>query len=273
MTPVPSDDDRGPETDAGFYDEPTIAWSLRAVGSHLHPGGEEATVLLAQRAANHGFPLRSRILDLGSGLGAPSRFLARRFLSTVVGVDSERGSQRAARGAAVAEGLAERCPLVLGRGELLPFASETFDGAWSQDALGHMNKEAVIREFARVLVPGGLLVFSDWIARAPLTGEQLSELERSWNFQSPLRVAEYVALLEANGFELLLAEDVTYLGGARGGAPALDQERWEADFARRYGSDELAQQESRVASWVTLLKSGAAGNGMFVARKRSDLVE
>ena len=125
----------------GFYDAPTIDWSLRTVGSHLHPGGEEATVLLAQRADSHGFPSGARVLDLGSGLGAPSRFLARRFAATVVGVDIERGSQLSARAGADTEGLGARCPLLLGVGEALPLAAGAFDAAWSQDALCHMHKQ------------------------------------------------------------------------------------------------------------------------------------
>ena len=36
---------------ADFYDEPGMQWSLRSVGSHLHPGSEEATVVEAKRTA------------------------------------------------------------------------------------------------------------------------------------------------------------------------------------------------------------------------------
>jgi SAM-dependent methyltransferase len=262
-------------TAGGVYDSPTVEWSLRTVGPHLHPGGEEATVLLAQRAAAHGFPRGGRVLDLGSGLGAPARFVARRFGATVVGVDAERSSQLAARAGAVAEGLEGRCPLLLGAGEALPLASQSFDAAWSQDALCHMHEDRALTEVARVLRPGATLAFSDWIARAPLTGEERSELAEHWGFPSLLRVAEYVALLDACGFEVLLAEDVTHLRGGRdassGGearaAPA-DQGAWEASFASRHGGEELARQEARSASWVALLDAGRGGNGIFVARRR-----
>ena len=264
----------GPPARGSLYDPPTIEWSLRAVGPHLHPGGEEATVLLAQRAGNHGFPSAAHVLDLGSGLGAPARFLARRFAATVLGLDVERRSQLSARAGAAAEGLVERCPLLLGVGEALPFAASSFDAAWSQDALCHMHKQPTLAEVARVLRPGAVLAFSDWIARDRLSTDELRDLEQRWSFPALLRPAEYVALLEASGFELLLAEDVTYLRGARatrsGAAPA-DQGAWTAGFARRHGGEELARQEARGASWVALLDAGKAGNAIFVARRRAEV--
>ena len=253
-----------------LYDSPTIDWSLRAVGPHLHPGSEEATVLLAQRAAGHGFLSAARVLDLGSGLGAPARFLARRFAATVVGLDIERRSQLTARAGAAAEGLVERCPLLLGVGEALPFAAGSFAAAWSQDALCHMHKQPTLAELARVLRPGAVLAFSDWIARDRLSTDEARDLEERWSFPALLRPAEYVALLEAGGFELLLAEDVTYLRAARGGAAPEDQGAWSAGFARRHGGEELARQEARGASWVALLDAGKVGNGMFVARRRAE---
>jgi cyclopropane fatty-acyl-phospholipid synthase-like methyltransferase len=51
------------------------------------PGREEATAALAERAAHYGFPERGRVLEVGSALGGPTRFIARRFAATIVCVD------------------------------------------------------------------------------------------------------------------------------------------------------------------------------------------
>ena len=252
----------------GFYDSPTVDWSLRVAGPHLHPGGEEATVLLAQRAAAHGFRTGGRVLDLGCGLGAPSRFVARRFVATVIGVDIEAASLRAAREGARVEGLGERCLALCGVGEALPFADASFDAAWSQDALCHMREGEALAELARVLRPGAVLAVSDWIARASLDESERASLEQAWSFPSLLRVAEYAALLDASGFDLLFAEDVSYLRGTRAGVAPPDQGAWEASFVGRHGGEEFARQEARVASWVELMNAGKAGNAMFVARRR-----
>ena len=208
------------------------------------------------------------MLDLGSGLGAPARFIARRFAASVVSLDAEPNSQSAARLHAAAEGLSARCPQVLGLGEALPFAGGVFDAAWSQDALCHMRKERTLGEVARVVRGGGLFVFSDWLARDRLTAGELRELELRWSFPSLLRLGEYAALLDASGFDLLLAEDVTHLRGPRRSVPE-DQGAWEAIFARRHGGDRLTEQEARGRSWVELLEAGRTGYGMFVAKRRA----
>ncbi len=250
----------------GIYDDPALEWSLRAIGPHLHPGAEEATVLLAQHAAAHGFPVGARVLDLGSGLGAPARFVARRFAATVVGLDAELRCQRAALQAATAEGVSGRCPQVLGVSEALPLRDTSFDAAWSQDAMCHMHKEPTVREVARTLRTGAVFAFSDWIARERLDDDELSELREYWSFPSLLRVDEYVALLEASGFELLLAEDVTHLRRRERAAPE-DQAAWEASFVRRHGAEELSRQERRGSVWVTKVDAGRTGHGQFVARR------
>ena len=149
----------------GVYDDSGMAWSLRSVGPHLHPGSEEATVALAARAAQYGLKSGGRILEIASALGAPARFVARRFSSTVICVDRDLRMHRALQAAAAAEQLSLRCLPVRSVTEQLPLRTACMDGAWSQDAMCHMDKPAVVRECARVLRPGAIFAFSDWIAR------------------------------------------------------------------------------------------------------------
>ncbi|MDQ6680778.1 MAG: class I SAM-dependent methyltransferase, partial [Pseudomonadota bacterium] len=152
---------------ADVYDDPTITWSLHGVGTHLHSGGEDATVALATRAASFEFPTGGRLLDVASALGGPARYLARRFAATVLCVDGTRRMHEHALRFHQLEETVLRCPLVLARTERLPFADACCDAAWSEDALCHMDKPAVLAEVARVLRPAALFVFSDWIARLP----------------------------------------------------------------------------------------------------------
>jgi SAM-dependent methyltransferase len=62
------------------------------------------------------------------------------------------------------------------RTEHLPLADACCDAAWSQDALCHMEKPAVVAEAARVLRPGAVFAFTDFIARTPLTAEERATL-------------------------------------------------------------------------------------------------
>jgi SAM-dependent methyltransferase len=175
----------------------------------------------------------------------------------------------AAQPANRAEGLGLRVQPTLARCERLPLAAASCDAAWSQDALCHMDKPPVIAEVARVLRPGATFAFSDWIARAPLTAEELAALRDLWAFPSLLRLPEYVALLDAAGFDILYVEDTTAgTYGAGSSAPA-DQELWLHAFIQDFGEAELDRQRQRSDHWRTLVESGRTGNARFIARRRA----
>jgi len=252
----------------GVYDEAGMAWALHSVGPHLHPGSEEATVALASRAAQYGFASGGRILEVASALGAPARFIARRFSSTVVCVDRDQEMHRRLLVTATAEELALRCLPVRALVELLPLRDGCMDAAWSQDAMCHMDKPVVVRECARVLRPGAVFAFTDWIARSELSEADRAMLAQSWAFPSLLTIAEYVSLLDSAGFDLLLAEDRT---GISGGGPAVtppDKAAWEASFIARFGAAVFESNIARAESWRRLVVEGRGGFGMFVARRR-----
>lgn len=98
--------------------------------------------------------LRKRVLEIGCGHGNVTRELARRAESAeglVVGLD--RDSLPAAT-AGLFTG-----PLVEGEASALPFADGCFDLALCQNALLWVEDlDGVMREAARVLAPGGVLI-------------------------------------------------------------------------------------------------------------------
>jgi N-acetylglucosaminyldiphosphoundecaprenol N-acetyl-beta-D-mannosaminyltransferase len=90
-----------------------------------------------------------RVLDLGCGNGCYTAELARRA-ERVCGIDLHMPHLEAFR---------EAIPRVQGSGELLPFASESFDAVTMIEVLEHTDGDTkVLAECIRVLKPGGLLV-------------------------------------------------------------------------------------------------------------------
>ena len=252
-----------------IYTAPAVEWQVRLLGTHLHPGSEEATVALAARAAHYGFAEGGLILDLASALGGPARFLARRFAATVICIDVNRRMHAALTNAARAEGLTLRCLPTLARTEQLPLATASCNAAWSQDALCQMDKPAVLAEVARVLRPDALFAFTDFIVRSGLRSEDAEDLAREWGFPSLPRLSQYAALLDEYGFEVLIAEDRTRVVVAQQPkVRASDQLQWEADFAARHGDAERQRQRALVEVWLTLLRAERVGYGMFVCRRR-----
>ena len=139
-----------------FYDDPFVEWTLRSAGTHLHPGREVATVHLIERAQRFGFPTGKVVLDVASALGGPARVVAKHFVATVICLDMNPLMQHGCQVLARNEGLDLRCQPVLARSEVVPLADHSMDAAWSQDAMCHMDKEAVVTEVARVLKPGSI---------------------------------------------------------------------------------------------------------------------
>lgn len=255
------------QTVAEFYDDPGMQWSLRNVGPHLHPGSEEATVALAVRAAAAGMVQGGTIVEVASALGAPARFVARRFGSTVVCIDMDPRMHAAATMAARQEGLQRLVRPVLARTERLPLATASCDGAWSQDALCHMDKSPVLGEVARVIKGGGVFAFTDFIARPSMTEADLEMLRQLWAFPSLFTIPRYVAELDACGFEVLLAEDRTGALLADRTRGQTDDELWWRDFRERWGASEVQRRIEAGQAWQSLLQNGRAGYGMFIARR------
>ena len=126
---------------------------------HFHGRGVEATEDMADRfevaATDH-------VLDVGSGLGGPARYFARRFGCRVSGIDLTAEFCDVARHLTSRLGLAERVSFEQGDALAMPFGDAAFDGAYSMNvSMNIADKRALYREIHRVLKPGGWLVLSE----------------------------------------------------------------------------------------------------------------
>jgi ubiquinone/menaquinone biosynthesis C-methylase UbiE len=171
-----------------------------------HYGGLAAVDALARRAGVSG---TSRVLDLCAGLGGPARFVASRRGSAVVAL--ELHPARAA-GAARLNRLVKQTRVSVVRADAmkLPFVDASFDACLSQEALLHIaDKPAVLGECHRVLVPGGRLAFSDWIAFPSLADRERARLWE-WMAATTLQTLDsYRTLLGRAGFSGIEAEDLS----------------------------------------------------------------
>ena len=135
---------------------------------HFHSRGVEATVDLANRlevaAADH-------VLDVGSGLGGPARYFARRFGCRVSGIDLTAEFCDVARHLTSRLGLTERVAIDQGDALALPYGDATFDGACSMNvSMNIADKRALYRGIHRVLKPNAWLALTE-VVQGP-GGEQ-----------------------------------------------------------------------------------------------------
>ena len=229
-----------------------------------HYGGPAAVETLARRA---GITAASRVLDVCAGLAGPARVLASSRGCRVVGCEINHG--RAAGGARLTRlvGLARRVAVVRADARTLPFAAGSFDACLSQEGLLHIDdKAAVLTECHRVLVRGGRLAFTDWIAHPRLGDREREQLWR-WMAATTLQSLDgYRALLGRAGFRGVEAEDVSaewrvILRGRLARFRAMRR-----DTTATLGEARYAEYDQLYTFFVGLIEDGKLGGGRFTAR-------
>src|SRR5262249_27040557 len=130
-----------------------------APGDEFHSGGRKATVRLAQLAQIDG---SNRVLDVGCGIGGPSRYLASNFGCQVTGLDFTAEFIALAAMLAQRTRLADKVSYRQGDALDLAFADASFDLVWSQNAAMNIaDRDRLYGEMRRVLVAGGRLAIQE----------------------------------------------------------------------------------------------------------------
>jgi MPBQ/MSBQ methyltransferase len=130
----------------------------------FHGGQRPATVRLAELV---GFAGTERVLDVGSGLGGPSRYLAWRHGCRVSGVDLTVEFVRVAEMLTRLTGLVDKVDYRQGDALDLPFEGESFDIVWSQNAAMNIaDRDRLYAGMRRVIKPGGTLALQE-VAAGP----------------------------------------------------------------------------------------------------------
>ena len=158
-----------------------------------------------------GIDARSKVLEVGSGSGGPAVYLARERGCRITGVDINEHGVRNSAELARTRGVSDRTEFrAVDAGRPLPFPNETFDAVISNDAMCHIrDRETVLRDWHRVLRPGGRALFTDaMVVTGPLSNEELAT-RSSIGFYLFLPPGENERLLARAGFDLLAVEDVT----------------------------------------------------------------
>ena len=174
-----------------LYEQPGVQ---AETGNTVRPGG----FALTDRAIQFcDFPPTARVLDVGCGRGASLERLRDTWGLTCVGLEPNPVMLKAV----------SDLPVVRGTGESLPFADETLDGVLCECVLGATpDSAAILREFFRVLKPGGRLIITDLFARNPLPDSPAS-LPMTCCFNGARALEFHVETISAPGFTPLLVED------------------------------------------------------------------
>jgi MPBQ/MSBQ methyltransferase len=150
---------------SGVTDDHNLSPTDVAALDQFHVGGLEATQELARLFS----PSRgSYVLDVGSGLGGPSRYLAANYGCRVIGIDITEEYCRIALVLAARIGLEHRVEYRHGDARELLFPDETFDGAWTQHvSMNIAEKKQLYEGIRRTLKIGGRFALHDVVQRTP----------------------------------------------------------------------------------------------------------
>ena len=136
----------------GPEDRPLTPEQLAAL-DHFHTRGLAATAELARLV---GISAEMSVLDVGSGIGGPARFLAATLGCRVTGVDLSEPFVEAARYLTERTGQRGQVSFQTGSALALPFAEGSFDAALLQHvAMNIADRPLLYREIRRVLKAGG----------------------------------------------------------------------------------------------------------------------
>ena len=244
-------------------------WEL-VMGEQIHIGGFQSSMNLAKRA---GIGLGMQGIDLCCCNGAGMRFLMRFCnVAAMRGVDAtpkvvERGRQRCE-----ASGLDKKISFTLADVCASGLASASVDFVWGEDAWCYVvDKTKLIAEAARLVKPGGLIAFTDWVeGRAGLSAQEAERFMAFMKFPNIQDLKGYKDLLTANGCQVQVAEDTGRFTACVDLYLDMLNKQLTYDALRIIGFN-MALMEAmggEMAFMQQLAHAGKIVQGIFIARKK-----
>ena len=244
-------------------------WEL-IMGEQIHIGGFASSMNLAERA---GIGSDMKGVDLCCCNGAGMRFLVRfREVSRMHGVDATEKVVEQGRRRCEQEGLSDKIEFTVADvcDSGLEDASACF--VWGEDAWCYVvDKEKLISEAARIVKPGGVIAFTDWIeGKTGLSDAEAGRFLTFMKFPNVQKLEGYSELLAANGCEVITAEDTGRFG------PYVDlylnmlnmQLTYDALKIIGFNSELMQLMGAEMAFMQELAHAGKIAQGLFIARKK-----
>ena len=210
----------------------------------------------------------SRVLEVGSGLGGPARYLAHTVGCPVTALELQEELHDLASTLTQRCGLDSRVTHVRGDALTYPFPAGAFDAAVSWLAFHHIpRRPRLAARLAQAIRPGRRIYIEDLVVRAPLSARDAEDVRRTLYGVTMTGVRQYEADLRGAGFVDLETTDMT------GGWAAFCQRRAAAFSssrerqARVHGPAIAARLEAFFSTVERLFTSGSLGGVRIAARR------
>ena len=209
------------------------------------------------------------LLDVACGAGGPALRIAAITGCSVVGIEVHEQAVATASSLAAQRGLAERAEFrSADANRPLPFSDAIFDAITCIDAINHFSdRPRVMAEWARLLKPGGRLLFTDpIILTGPLTSEDIAVRSSAGSYLFVPHGYDECVIAQC-GLRLLACEDVTAnmtkIAEARRAARASRS----AALREIEGEQAYEGQQEFLAVAARVAREGRLSRFVYVAKK------
>lgn len=230
---------------------------------HYH--GTEA---IAAAARTLGLGPRSRVLDIGAGVGGPARYLAHTTGCHVTALELQPELHAIGLDLTRRCGLADRVTHLCGDALAEPLPDGGFDAVVSFLAIVHIpDRPRLFGRLARALRPGGSCYIEDLCMRAPFAPHDWDDARRIIYATSLTRQADYARDLTTTGFSDVTVTDLTPDWAPFAAERLTAWRRNHAAYASVHGEGAYRAQELFYIVIARLYAGGSLGGLRVVARR------
>ena len=153
---------------------------------------------------------KTKILDVGSGIGGPARYIANKTGAEITAIELQSDQNNLAKDLTKKCGLSNKVNHICGDILDYDFKNQTFDAVVSWLTLYHIaNHEILLKKLFDLLNPNGFFYTEDITSRINLSDADRKEIKKEiYGIHLPY-FDKYISNLEQNGFKLIFSEDMS----------------------------------------------------------------
>ena len=153
---------------------------------------------------------KTKILDVGSGIGGPARYLADKTGAEITAIELQSDQNNLAKDLTKKCGLSNKVNHICGDILNYDFKTQTFDAVVSWLTLYHIANHAILfKKLFHLLNPNGFFYSEDITSRINLSDADRKEIKKEIYGIHLHYFDNYISNLEQNGFELIFSEDMS----------------------------------------------------------------